>query len=113
MNGKLNTAWNMSVFEVFLVRKNSVSFRIQSKSRKIQTRKTPNTDTFHAVEIIEAYKQKQYVREFPEKKPIEFGMALKSVQPAINKKAETVQLFSCKNIFQIATKTIVIVVSFH
>ena len=28
-----------------------VSLRIESKCGKIQTRRTPNTDTFHAVEI--------------------------------------------------------------
>ena len=48
------TAWKMSLFGVFLVRifphfGYSVSLQIQSKSRKIRTRKTPNTDTFHAV----------------------------------------------------------------
>ena len=36
------TAWKLSVFGVFLV-------HIQSECRKIQTRKTLNTDTFHAV----------------------------------------------------------------
>ena len=35
------TAWKVSVFEVFLA-------RIQSECGKIQTRKTPNTDAFHA-----------------------------------------------------------------
>ena len=30
----------------------SVSLGIQSECRKIQTRKTPDTDTFHAVSII-------------------------------------------------------------
>ena len=29
-----------------------VSFRIQSEFRKIRTRKTPNTDTFHIVHCI-------------------------------------------------------------
>ena len=28
-----------------------VSFRVQSESRRMRTRKTPNTDTFHAVII--------------------------------------------------------------
>ena len=32
--------------------KYSVSLRIQSKFRKIQTRKTPNTDTFHALSNV-------------------------------------------------------------
>ena len=36
------TACKVSVFGVFLV-------RIQSKCEKIQTRKTPNTNTFYAV----------------------------------------------------------------
>ena len=35
------TAWKVSVFEVF-----------QPECGKIQTRKTPNTDTFHAVWVI-------------------------------------------------------------
>ena len=39
------TAWKVSVFGVFLV-------RIQFKCGKIRTRKTPNTDTFHAVFIF-------------------------------------------------------------
>ena len=52
------TAWKVSVFGVFLVRifphsdwirRYGVSFRIQSEWGKIRTRKTPNTDTFHAV----------------------------------------------------------------
>ena len=46
----------VSVLEIFLVRISpnsySVSLRIQSKCRKIRTRKTPNTDTFHAVTTI-------------------------------------------------------------
>ena len=58
------TAWKMSIFGVFLVhifphldwiRRDTeyyVSFRIQSKSAKIRARKTPNTDTFHAVCFI-------------------------------------------------------------
>ena len=37
-----NTAWIVSVFGDFLV-------RIQSECRKVRARKTPNTDTFHAV----------------------------------------------------------------
>ena len=36
------TAWKVSVFGLFLV-------RIRSECGKIRTRKTPNTDTFHAV----------------------------------------------------------------
>ena len=39
------TTWKVSVFGVFLV-------RIQSKWGKIQTRKTPNTDTCHAVQFL-------------------------------------------------------------
>ena len=56
---KVVTAWKVSVFGVFLVRifpqfglnteRYSVSPRIQSKWSKMRTRKTPNTDTFHAV----------------------------------------------------------------
>ena len=38
-----NTAWIVSVFRDFLV-------RIQSECRKVRARKTPNTDTFHAVD---------------------------------------------------------------
>ena len=38
------TTWKVSVFGVFLV-------RIQSECRKIRTRKTPNMDTLHAVNI--------------------------------------------------------------
>ena len=34
--------------------RNGVSLRIQSKYGKIRTRKTPNTDTFHAVLLISA-----------------------------------------------------------
>ena len=37
----------------------SVSFRIQSKWGKIRTIKTPNTDTFHAVELIESVRDFQ------------------------------------------------------
>ena len=37
----------------------SVSFRIQSTCGKIRTIKTPNTDTFHAVEIIESVRNFQ------------------------------------------------------
>ena len=57
------TAWKVSVFGVFRVRifpdldwiwrdtsYYSVSFRIHSECRKIRTRKTPNTDTFHEVD---------------------------------------------------------------
>ena len=33
-----------------------VSFRIQSKCRKIRTRKTPNTDTFNAVVVLNNFK---------------------------------------------------------
>ena len=52
------TAWKVSVFGVFLVRiflhsdwirRYSVSLRIRSECAKTRTRKTPNTDTFHAV----------------------------------------------------------------
>ena len=32
--------------------KNSVPLRIQSECEKIRTRKTPNTDTFHAVKCF-------------------------------------------------------------
>ena len=43
----------MSVFGVFLVRifphSDWIPPRIQSESRKIRTKKTPNTDTFHTV----------------------------------------------------------------
>ena len=48
-------AWKVFVFGLFLIRifqlskRYSVSLRIQSKCGKIQNRKTPNTDTFHAV----------------------------------------------------------------
>ena len=38
------TAWKVSVFGVFLV-------RIQPKCGKIRTRKTPNTNTIHAVDF--------------------------------------------------------------
>ena len=38
-----NTAWIVSVFRDFLV-------RIQSECRKVRARKTPNTDTFRAVD---------------------------------------------------------------
>ena len=37
-------------FELIMERY-SVSLRIQSECRKLRTRKTPNTGTFHAVEI--------------------------------------------------------------
>ena len=40
-----HTASELSVFGVFLI-------RIQSKCGKIQTRKTPNTDTFYAVLVF-------------------------------------------------------------
>ena len=53
------SAWKVSAFGVSLVRifsafglnteKYGVSLRIQSECGKIRTRKTPNTDTFHAV----------------------------------------------------------------
>ena len=33
----------------------SVSLRIQSKCRKIRTRKTPNTDTFQAMNILRLF----------------------------------------------------------
>ena len=32
-----------------------ISLRIQSKCRKVRTRKTPNTDTFHAVFCLKTY----------------------------------------------------------
>ena len=41
----VTTAWKVSIFEVFPV-------RIQSKEWKIRTRKTPNTDTFHVVQLL-------------------------------------------------------------
>ena len=55
-------AWKVSLFGVFLVRiflhlswiwRESVSLRIQSEYGKIQTRKTSNTDTFQAANILE------------------------------------------------------------
>ena len=54
----LYTSWKVSVFGVFLVlvfqhsdwiRRDTASLRIQSKCGKIQTRKTSDTDTFHAM----------------------------------------------------------------
>ena len=55
-----HTTWKMSIFGVFLVGifphsdwiQNSVSLCIQSECGKTQTRKTPSTDTFHAVLIL-------------------------------------------------------------
>ena len=46
------TAWKVSVFGVILVRifVHSHWFRIQSECGKRQTKITPNTDTFHAVQ---------------------------------------------------------------
>ena len=48
-----NTAWKVSTFGVFLSVfsriRTEVSLCIQSRYGEIQTRKTPNTDTFHAV----------------------------------------------------------------
>ena len=43
---KVHTPWKVFVFEVFLV-------CIQSECSKIGTRKTPNTDTVHAVPITQ------------------------------------------------------------
>ena len=49
------TAWKVSVFGIFLVRIfYSISLRIQSNCGKIQNRKTPTTDTFHAVDCKRA-----------------------------------------------------------
>ena len=59
---KKTTAWKVSAFRVFLVRifshsvwirKDTVHLRIQSECGKIPTRKTPNMDTFHAVDLVE------------------------------------------------------------
>ena len=55
------TAWKVSVFGVFLVRifphsdwiRRDVSLLIYFECRKIRTRKTPNADTFHAVDVID------------------------------------------------------------
>ena len=44
---KNSTGWKVSVFRIFLV-------RIQSECGKIQTRKTPNMETFYAVSGYEA-----------------------------------------------------------
>ena len=41
----------------------SVSLCIQSKCEKVQTRITPNTDTFHAVFEIQRYYQNELIRE--------------------------------------------------
>ena len=55
----VNTAWKVSVFWVFLVRIFWHLYWIQtdtpylSECGKIRTRKSPNTDTFHAVRISE------------------------------------------------------------
>ena len=52
------TAENVSVFGVFLVRifpHSDLTRRdtsIHFESRKIRTRKTPNTDTFHALSVV-------------------------------------------------------------
>ena len=64
----LCTAWKVSVFRVYLVRIfphldwYGVSPRIQSECGKIQTRKTPNMDTFHAVQVT-AQKMKISVKK--------------------------------------------------
>ena len=60
----LDSAWKVSVFGVFQVlifphldwirgdtKRYSVSLPIQSECRKIRIRKTPNTDTFHEVQL--------------------------------------------------------------
>ena len=39
----------------------SVSLRIQSECGKIQTRETPNSDTFHAVEVFVKFKKRAYL----------------------------------------------------
>ena len=36
----------------------SVNLRVQSKYRKLQTRKTPNTDTFYAVQFVDISNKK-------------------------------------------------------
>ena len=46
---RFNTVWKVSVFGVILV-------RIQSECGKIQTRITPNTDTFYAVQSLQITK---------------------------------------------------------
>ena len=49
------TAWNVSVFRVFMVRvflhSDSVCLHIQAKCGKIQTRKNLNANAFHAVSL--------------------------------------------------------------
>ena len=52
------TAWKVFVFGVFL-------FRMQSKGGKIRTRKSPNTDRFHEVNLIHiAVIENQRIKEF-------------------------------------------------
>ena len=65
----LNTAWNVSVFSVFLVHifpnsEYQVSLRIQSDYRKILTRITPNTDIFYAVQDTGSLSKKCSYSEF-------------------------------------------------
>ena len=65
----LNTAWNVSVFSVFLVRifpnsEYQVSLRFQSDYRKIRTRITPNTDIFYAVQDTGSLSKKCSYSEF-------------------------------------------------
>ena len=57
----------VSVFGVFLVRifpYHSVSLHIQSECEKLRTRKTPNTDTFHAAFIFQRLIIKDFVLTF-------------------------------------------------
>ena len=47
------TAWKVSVFGIFL-------FRIQNECGKIQNRKSPNTNTFHAVWVSRYWSSKYF-----------------------------------------------------
>ena len=75
-------AWKVSIFRVFLV-------RIFPHSNQIRTRKTPNTDTFHAVHWFEMscifqyfietssviYQYQEFIEYVPQRNPCNFTIS--------------------------------------
>ena len=61
------TVWKLSFFGLFLPLFGlntviySINLRVQSKYRKMQTRKTPNADTFYSVQLVDISSQKKYL----------------------------------------------------
>ena len=74
------TALKASLFGVFLVRIFPHSVRIQSKSEKILTRKTPNTDTFYAVTNTAQTSSEAYSEPCQTSKMVNFAKIYKVFQ---------------------------------